>query len=167
MLTRIFEALVQMGLKPSAVNFSQSGASQVGTAATMQWSIEIAPNLLAELTLIRTSGDDHLLNVVTASDSAHDAQRWADLDLFAREMCKAARPVQLIRNGGELACFVQGRARGPEGLIGLIPELLAMNRYALVALFEPWVELARGQIDLDAAGLKAGASLAQLSVGEN
>jgi hypothetical protein len=81
-------------------------------------------------------------------------------------MGKAARPVQLIRNGAELACFVQGRARGVEGLLGLIPELLTMNRYALVTLFEPWLELARGQIDLDTAGLKAGAALAQLNLGE-
>ena len=167
MLEPIFQALVQMGLKPTAARFPENGSALLGTSAAMQWSIEIAPNLLAELTLIRTSGEDHLLNVVTASDSAHDEPRWADVDLFAREMGKAVRPVQLIRNGAELACFVQGRARGVEGLLGLIPELLTMNRYALVTLFEPWLELARGQIDLDTAGLKAGAALAQLNLGEN
>jgi hypothetical protein len=120
---------------------------------------------LAELTLIRTSSDDHLLNLITATDSAHDEERWTDVDLFAREMGKAVLPVTLIRNEAELACFVQGRAKGVQGLIGLIPELLTMNRYALVTLFDPWVELARGQIDLDAAGLKAGAALAKQSGG--
>lgn len=167
MLTQITEALVQMGVKPIAATFPEGSSPLLGTSAAMQWTLEIAPNLLAELTLIRTSGDDHLLNLVTASDSAKKELRWPDVDLFAREMGKAVRPVQLMRNDTELACFVQGRAKGIEGLIGLIPELLTMNRYALVTLFEPWIELARGQIDLDAAGLKAGSNLAKQSAGDN
>ena len=165
MLTQIEGALVEMALKPVAANFPEGASPLLGTSAAMQWTIEIAPNLLGGLSLIRTSGDDHLLNLITATDSAHDEGRWADVDLFAREMGKAVRPVQLIRNDAELACFVQGRAKGVQGLIGLIPELLTMNRFALVTLLEPWVELARGQIDLDTAGLKAGSNLAIQSGG--
>jgi hypothetical protein len=165
MLTQIEGALVEMALKPVAASFPEGASPLLGTSAAMQWTIEIAPNLLAELTLIRTSGDDHLLNLITATDSAHVEERWTDVDLFAREMGKAVRPVQLIRNDAELACFVQGRAKGVDGIIALIPELLTMNRYALVTLFDPWIELARGQINLDAAGLKAGAALAKQSGG--
>ena len=164
-VSQLTSSLVEMGLEPIAASFPEGGSSLLGTSAAMQWSIQIAPNLLAELTLIRTSGDDHLLNLVTATDCAHDQEYWSDVDLFAREMGKAVRPVQLIRNDAELACFVQGRAKGVDGLIGLIPELLAMNRYALVTLFDPWIELARGQVNLDTAGLKAGAVLAQISQG--
>lgn len=167
MLTQITEALVQMGLKPIAATFPDGGSPFLGTSAAMQWTLEIAPSLLAELTLIRTSGDDHLLNLVTASDSAKEEQLWADVDLFAREMGKAVRPVQLLRNDAELACFVQGRAKSVEGLVRLIPELLTMNRYALVTLFEPWIDLARGQIDIDAAALKAGSNLAKQSARDN
>jgi hypothetical protein len=165
MLIQINDALIEMGVKPIPVSIGPNDSSLLGTSAAMQWTLEIAPNLLAELTLIRTSSDDHLLNLITATDSAHDEERWTDVDLFAREMGKAVLPVTLIRNEAELACFVQGRAKGVQGLIGLIPELLTMNRYALVTLFDPWVELARGQIDLDAAGLKAGAALAKQSGG--
>lgn len=161
MLTQLTQAFTKMGLKPVASSFSEAESPLLGTSAAMQWTLEIAPNLFSELTLIRTSGDDHLLNLVTASDSAHDESRWADIDLFAREMGKAVRPVQLLRNQAELACFVQGRAKGVEGLIGLVPELLTMNRYALITVFDPWIELARGQIDIDTAGLKAGSLLAQ------
>jgi len=82
-------------------------------------------------------------------------------------MGTAVRPVLLLRNEAELACFVQGRAKGIAGLIGLIPELITMNRYALVTLFEAWVELARGQIDIDAAGLKAAAAISQQTGGAN
>jgi hypothetical protein len=167
LVNTLVDALVQMGLKPSTASFPAHGSALLGTSSAMQWNIEIAPDLIAELTLMRTSGEDHLLQVVTPTDCAHDAQRWADLDLFAREMGKAVRPVQLIRNGAELACFVQGRARGASGLVGLVPELLAMNRYALVTLFEPWVALARGEIDLDTAGLQAGAALARMGGGES
>jgi len=165
-VSQIHEALIQMDLKPVAAIFPAGSPPLLGSSAAMQWTIEIAPNLLAELSLVRTSGDDHLLNLITASDSAHEENRWEELDLFARVMGKAVRPVQLIRNDAELACFVQGRAKGVEGLIGLIPELLTMNRFALVTLFDPWVELARGQIDMDAAGLKAGAALAKQSGGD-
>jgi len=165
MLAQIEGALVEMGLKPVAASFPEGASPLLGTSAAMQWTIEIAPNLLAELSLVRTSSNDHLLNLITASDSAHEESRWEELDLFARVMGKAVRPVQLIRNEAELACFIQGRAKGVEGLIGLIPELLTMNRYALVTLFDPWVELARGQIDLDTAGLKAGSNLAKQSGG--
>jgi hypothetical protein len=165
-VSQIQEALVQMDLKPVAAKFPEGGSPLLGTAAAMQWTIEIAPNLLAELSLIRTSSDDHLLNLITASDSAHEENHWEVVDLFARVMGKAVRPVQLIRNEAELACFVQVRAKGVEGLIGLIPELLTMNRFALVTLFDPWIELARGQIDMDAAGLKAGAALAKQSGGD-
>ncbi len=166
MLTQMHDALVEMGLKPVAALLPEDGSSLLGTSAAMQWTIEIVPNLLAELNLMRTSDEDHFVNLVTASESAHDEQHWADIDLFAREMGKAVRPVQLIRHEAELACFVQGRAKGIEGLIGLIPELLTMNRFALVTLFEPWIDLARGQLNLETAGLKAGAALAQQSGGE-
>ena len=165
-LSQISDALVQMDLKPIAAIFPEGGSTLLGTSAAMQWTIEIAPNLLAELTLIRTSGTDHFINLTTASDSAHDEQYWSDVDLFAREMGKAVRPVQLLRNEAELALFVQGRAKGVEGLTGLIPELLTMNRFALVTLFESWIALARGQIDLETAGLNAGAALAQQSAGD-
>lgn len=165
MLIQINEALIEMGVKPMPVSIGSDDSPLLGTSAAMQWTLEIVPNLLAELTLIRTSSDDHLLNLITATESAHDEERWSDVDLFAREMGKAVRPVQLVRNEAELASFVQGRAKGVEGIIALIPELLTMNRYALVTLFDPWVELARGQIDLDAAGLKAGAALAKQSGG--
>jgi hypothetical protein len=165
MLIQINEALIEMGVKPIPVSIGSDDSSLLGTSAAMQWTLEIAPNLLAELTLIRTSSDDHLLNLITATESAHNEERWSDVDLFAREMGKAVRPVQLVRNEVELACFVQGRAKGVDGIIGLISELLTMNRYALVTLFDPWIELARGQMDLDAAGLKAGAALAKQSGG--
>ena len=166
MLTQIHAALVQMGVKPVAATLPEDGSPLLGTAAAMQWSLEIAPNLFAELNLMRTSGEDHLINLVTASESAHDEQYWSDVDLFAREMGKAVRPVQLIRNDAELACFVQGRAKGVEGLIAIMTELLAMNRFALITLFEPWIDLARGQVDLETAGLQAGAALAQQSAGD-
>ena len=166
LLIQIHEALVQMGLKPVAASFPENGSTLLGTSAAMQWTVEIAPNLLADLNLIRTSGADHFINLSTASDSAHDEKHWSDVDLFAREMQKAVCPVQLLRNDAELALFVQGRARGVEGLIGLIPELLTMNRFALVTLFESWIALARGQIDLETAGLNAGAALAKQSAGD-
>jgi hypothetical protein len=166
MLTHIQEALAQMGLKPIAAIFPEGTSALLGTSAAMQWTIEIAPNLLAELNLIRTSGEDHFINLITASESAHAEQHWPDVDLFAREMGKAVRPVQLLRNETELALFVQGRAKGVEGIIGLLPELLTMNRFALITLFDPWIELARGQVDLETAGLNAGSALAQQSAGD-
>lgn len=161
MIVQITEALSQLNLSPVENIGADGGSSLLGTSAAMQWTLEIAPSLFAELVLMQTSNGDHLLNFVTASESAHEEQCWSDLDLYARVMSKAVQPVRLLRSEAELACFVQGRAKGVEGLIALIPELLVMNRYALVTIFEPWVELARGQIDIDAAGLKAGANLAK------
>lgn len=167
MLGKITEALIEFGLNPVSAIPKDGESSLIGTSAAMQWTVQIAPNLLAELVLMQTSGDGHLLNLVTASESAHDEQYWGDLDLYARVMSKAVRPVQLVRSESELACFVQGRAKGVDGLIALIPELLAMNRYALITVFEPWIDLARGQIDIDAAGLAAGSNLAKQSVEVN
>jgi len=75
MVTQITEALTDFGLDPNLADFSGCESPLLGTSAAAQWSIRIAPNLFAELSLIRTSDDDHLLNLVTASETAHDEQR--------------------------------------------------------------------------------------------
>jgi hypothetical protein len=165
MVTQVTQALIQFGVKPLPAQSIEGQSNLIGTAAAMQWTLELAPGLLAELSMIRTSGDDHLLNLVTASETAHDTERWSDLDLYARVIGRAVNPLLLLRYEAELSCFVQGRAKGVEGLIALIPELLTMNRYALLTVFTPWLDLARGQIDLDEAGIRAAAAIVKQNEG--
>jgi hypothetical protein len=165
MITQITQALVEYGVKPVPIRVNEDQSSLIGTAAAMQWTLELVPNLLAELTLLRTSGDDHLINLALASETAQDEQRWDDLDFYARVIGQAVRPVLLLRTDAELSCFVQGRAKGVEGLMALIPELLTMNRYALLTVFPPWLELARGQVELEDAGIRAAAAIVKQNEG--
>jgi hypothetical protein len=160
LVSQLTESLLEFGLKPTAIPGSTE-TPLLATSALMQWSLEIAPNLLADLTLIRTSQDDHLLNLVLASESAHDETHWQALDLYAREMGKAVRPVSLLRIEAELSCFVQGRAKGFDGTVALIPELVAMLRYALITVYGPWLDLARGKIDLETAGMSAASEISR------
>jgi hypothetical protein len=66
-----------------------------------------------------------------------------------------------LRIEAELSCFVQGRAKGFDGIVALIPELVAMLRYALITVYGPWLDLARGKIDLETAGMFAASEISR------
>jgi hypothetical protein len=120
----------------------------------MVWDIALIPGVVSQLMLQRTSYDDHLLTLVTASACAHEAERWDDLDAFAEVMGALAAPTRLIRLETELGLHLAGRALGAQALVELLVELVALQRYALVTVFDAWVALARGECDVDSAALR-------------
>lgn len=120
----------------------------------MVWDISLIPGVVSQLMLQRTSHDDHSLTLVTASRCAHDTERWNDLDAFAEVMGTLVAPTRLIRLDEELGLHLAGRALGATMLVDLLVELVALQRYALVTVFDAWVALARGECDTDNAALR-------------
>jgi len=120
----------------------------------MVWEITLIPGVVAELLLQRTSYDDHQLTLVTTNACAHDAARWRDLDTFADVMGSLAAPNRLIRLEEELGLHLSGRALGADALVNLLVEMVALQRYALVTVFDPWVALSRGECDGETAAIQ-------------
>lgn len=123
------------------------------------WEVSLGPGLQAELMLTRTSDDDHLLSLVVAVDVANDPTRWHTLDAFGQTVSTLARPVRMLRRDSELGSMVQARAQHPDALAELLVELVVLTRRTTALILQPWVALARGDIDFDTAILRVAASV--------
>lgn len=156
MITADFErSLTDLGLSPQA--------RAPLTEPSGAWSIDLGHGLAAEVALMRTSYDDHLLVLSLALEAATRPEHWLDLDTYAHVFNELAAPCRLVRLESELGLTVQGRARGLAALELLATELVFLMRQATALFLEPWLQLAKGRRTPGEAGIEVGSRVAARS----
>lgn len=169
----LHQALQVMALQPKRL---QAQPDEAGTLPATQvaddtagaaWELTLAPGLVAELMFNPTSQGDALLTLSLATEAARDSARWLELDTFAQALALLARPVRLVRQQAELGCVVQARAEGQAALVELLPELVVLMRRSVALFLDPWVALARHEMDHERALLAVASQLERARSGQD
>jgi hypothetical protein len=125
------------------------------------WTLQIAHSLEGELALLSSPLGGTYLTYTVSTEVSEIKCLLEDLNIFAAEAADLIAPVQLLRSGHELSVVATGLAGDGETLCLLFDEMHLMLRKSLGVAYLPWVQLARGETDLDAATLRFAAALVQ------
>lgn len=125
------------------------------------WTVQITRSLEGELTLLTSLLGGTYLTYTVSSELSEIQCPLEDLNIFAAETSDLMAPVQLQRSGHELSLQVTGLAGDGDGLCLLLDEMHLMLRKTLGVAYLPWIQMARGETDLDTATLRFAAALVQ------
>lgn len=158
-----FEAHLKLRRLAPERNAPQESSADFSSVAShgAVWTVRITSALEAEVALLASPlGGIYLTYTVSTEPSAIQCP-LEDLNIFASEVTELMAPVQLQRSGLELSLQVTGLAGDAETLCLLLDEMHLMLRKTLGVAYLPWVQMARGETDLEAATLRFAAALVQ------
>lgn len=125
------------------------------------WTVRITSSLEGELALLTSPLGGTYLTYTVSTEPSEIQCPFEELNIFAAEVSELMAPVQLQRSGNELSLQVTGIAGDADTLCLLLDEMHLMLRKTLGVAYLPWVQLARGETDLEAATLRFAAALVQ------